>query len=110
VTGEVEFSPAGWFLLVSGAFVLVVAGLHAAASLITPFLLAGSIAVIAAPTMFYFVHRGMPTWVALLAASAVMIAIGGLIVVLVSGSLNAFTIQLPDYQLRLKELTQELVI
>jgi len=109
VTGEVEFSPAGRFLLVSGAFVLVVAGLHAAASLITPFLLAGFIAVIAAPTMFYFVHRGTSAWLALLAASAVMIAIGGLIVVLVSGSLNAFTAQLPEYQMRLKEVTQELV-
>lgn len=94
MTGEVEFSPAGRFLLVSGAFVLVVAGLHA---------------VIAAPTMFYFVHRGTSAWLALLAASAVMIAIGGLIVVLVSGSLNAFTAQLPEYQMRLKEVTQELV-
>jgi len=109
VTDEVEFSPAARFLLVSGALVLVVTGLHAAASLITPFLLAGFIAIIAAPTMFYFVHRGTPTWLVLLAASAVMIAIGGLIVALVSGSLNAFMAQLPEYQLRLKELTQELV-
>ena len=109
MTDKVEFSPAARFLLVAGAFVLVVAGLHAAASLITPFLLAGFIAIIAAPTMLYFVRRGTPAWLALLAASAVMIAVGGLIVALVSGSLNAFMTQLPEYQMRLKELTRELV-
>jgi len=109
MTDKVEFSSTARFLLVAGAFVLVVAGLHAAASLITPFLLAGFIAIIAAPTMLYFVRRGTPAWLALLAASAVMIAVGGLIVALVSGSLNAFTAQLPEYQMRLKELTQELV-
>ncbi len=106
---EAPFSPAARFLLVAGAFVLVVAGLHAAASFITPFLLAGFIAVIATPTMFYFVDRGTPAWLALLMASAVMIAIGGLIVVLVSGSLNAFMANLPTYQTRLKELTLELI-
>ncbi len=109
MTAKVEFSPAARFLLVAGAFVLVVAGLQSAASLITPFLLAGFTAVIAAPTMFYFVHRGTPAWLASLAVSAVMIAIGGLIVALVSGSLHAFMAQLPEYQIRLKELTQELV-
>jgi len=51
---EAQFTPAVRFLLVAGAFVLVVAGLHAAASFITPSLLAGFIAAIAAPTMFYF--------------------------------------------------------
>jgi len=60
MTTNVEFSPATRFLLVAGAFVLVIADLHAAASLITPFLLAGLIAVIAALTMFYFMHRGTP--------------------------------------------------
>lgn len=47
---EAQFTPAARFLLIAGAFVLVVAGLHAAASFITPFLLAGFIAAITAPT------------------------------------------------------------
>lgn len=106
---RVEFSSAGKFLLISGAFVLVVAGLHAAASLVAPFLLAGFIAIIATPTMFYFVHRGTPAWLALLVASTIMIAIGGFIVVLVSGSLNAFMTNLPEYQMKLKGLTLELI-
>ncbi|MCB2263139.1 MAG: AI-2E family transporter [Candidatus Thiosymbion ectosymbiont of Robbea hypermnestra] len=105
---QVEFSPAARFLLIAGAFVLVVAGMHAAASLVAPFLLAGFLAVIVAPAMFSLVHRGTPAWLALLAVSIVMIAIGGLIVALVSGSLNAFMANLPEYQSKLKGLTPEL--
>ena len=102
---QVEFSPAARFLLVAGAFVLVVAGMHAAASLMAPFLLAGFLAVIAAPAMSFLVRRGVPAWLALLAVSIVMIAIGGLIVALVSGSLDAFRANLPEYQAKLKGLT-----
>ncbi|MCG6861203.1 MAG: AI-2E family transporter [Chromatiaceae bacterium] len=109
MTTESGFSSAARFLLVAGAFVLVVAGINAAASLVTPFLLAGFIAVIAAPPMFFLERRGAPSWLALLAVSAVIVAIGGLIVALVSGSLSAFTANLPEYQIRLKALTLELV-
>ena len=40
------FTPAAHFLLVAGAFVVVIAGLKAAATLVTPVLLAGFIAVV----------------------------------------------------------------
>ena len=109
MTPDTGFGSAARFLLVAGAFVLVVAGMQAASSLITPFLLAGFIAVIAAPPMFYLEHRGAPTWLALLAVSALMVAIGGLIGALVSGSLSAFTANLPEYQIKLKGLTLELI-
>ena len=77
MTTEAGFSSAARFLLVAGAFVVVVAGMKAASSLVTPFLLAGFIAVIAAPPMFYLKHRGAPTWVAL----------GYLVVNMVAGNL-----------------------
>jgi len=109
MTTEGGFGSAARFLLVAGGFVVVVAGMKAASSLVTPFLLAGFIAVIAAPPMFYLKHRGAPTWVALLAVSAVIVAIGTLIVTVVSGSLGAFTANLPEYQDRLKALTLELI-
>jgi len=105
---EAGFSPAARFLLVAGAFVLVVAGLRAAASFVAPFLLAGFIAVIVAPAMFSLIHRGIPAWLALLAISTVMLAVGGLIIALVSGSLNAFMANLPEYQTKLKGSTLEL--
>jgi predicted PurR-regulated permease PerM len=106
---EAGFSSAARFLLVAGAFVLVVAGMQAASSLVTPFLLAGFIAVIAAPPMFLLARRGVPAWMALVAVSAVIIAIGGLIAAVISGSLGAFRANLPEYQVRLKELTLQLL-
>ncbi len=99
------FSPAARFLLVAGAFVLVVAGMQAAAPLITPFLLAVFIAVIAAPPMFYLVQRGLPSGLAMLAVIVVIAAIGAIIVAMASGSLASFTANLPEYQLKLNALT-----
>ena len=77
MTTEGGFGSAARFLLVAGGFVVVVAGMKAASSLVTPFLLAGFIAVIAAPPMFYLKHRGAPVWVAL----------GYLVVNMVAGNL-----------------------
>jgi predicted PurR-regulated permease PerM len=106
---ETGFSPAARFLLVAGAFVILVAGMRAAAPLLTPFLLAIFIAVIAAPPMFYLVRRGLPSWAAMLAVSVVVAAIGAVIVTLVSGSLASFTANLPEYQGKLKLLTGDFV-
>jgi predicted PurR-regulated permease PerM len=102
---DTGFSSAARFLLVAGAFVVVVAGMRAAAPLITPFLLSVFIAVIAAPPMFYLVRRGLPSWAAMLAVTFVVAAIGAVIVALVSGSLASFTNNLPEYQGKLKLLT-----
>lgn len=102
---ESGFSPAARFLVVAGSFVLVVAGMRAAAPLITPFLLSIFIAVIAAPPMFYLVRRGWPSWAAMLAVSAVVAAIGSVIVAMVSGSLASFTTNLPEYQEKLRALS-----
>ncbi|EGV31736.1 protein of unknown function UPF0118 [Thiorhodococcus drewsii AZ1] len=101
------FSPAARFLLVAGAFVVVVAGLKAAANLITPFLLAVFIAVVLQPPIRYLRARGLPGWAAMLLVVAVLIGVGGAMVGLFSSSLNAFNTSLPDYQERLKAMTEE---
>lgn len=109
MTPQTGFGSAARFLVVAGSFVIVVAGMQAASSLVTPFLLAAFIAVIAAPPMFYLKQRGAPTWLALLAVSAIIVAIGSLIVAVVSGSLGAFTANLPEYQEKLKALTLQFI-
>jgi AI-2 transport protein TqsA len=109
MNAQANFSSAARFLMVAGAFVLVVAGIQAASSLVTPFLLAGFISVLAAPPLFYLERRGAPTWVALLVVSAIVIAIGSLVVAVISGSLGAFTSNLPEYQDKLKGQTLELI-
>ncbi|EXJ13373.1 AI-2E family transporter [Imhoffiella purpurea] len=101
------FTPAARFLLVAAAFVVVVAGLKAAANLVTPFLLAVFIAVVLQPPIRYLRRRGLPGWAAMLLVVAVLVGVGGGMVGLFSSSLNDFNQSLPDYQERLKVMTGE---
>ncbi len=106
---QIGFTPAARFLLVAGALVVVVAGLKAASNLVTPFLLAVFIAVVMGPLVQFLRNRGLPTWTAMLLVVAILMGAGGGVVALLTGSLNAFNANLPDYQLRLKELSGELI-
>jgi AI-2 transport protein TqsA len=99
------FGPIGRLLIVAGAFVVVVAGMRAAAVLLTPFLLASFITVIAAGPVVFMKRRGVPKWLALIIASVLMITVGGLIVILVSDSVGTFTENLPEYEDRLGDLS-----
>lgn len=103
------FTPAARFLLVVAAFVVVVAGMQAAAPLIAPFLLAVFIAVLAAPPMRTLTRHGLPEWAALLVVVLVLSGVGLLLAGLVTGSLDGFRAKLPEYQERLTLLIAELV-
>lgn len=106
---QLGFTPAARFLLVAGAFVIVVAGLKAASNLITPFLLAVFIAVLVEPPLQYLRRHGLPGWTAMLIVVALLVGIGGAIIGLFTGSLNDFNASLPEYQQRLKAMSGDLV-
>jgi predicted PurR-regulated permease PerM len=103
------FTPAARFLLVAGAFVVVVAGLKSASNLVTPFLLAVFIAVLVVPPLQYMRSHGLPAWAAMLVVVATLLGAGSAVVGLFSGSLSDFNASLPSYQERVKGLTGELV-
>ena len=96
-------SPGTRFLFVTAAFVIVVAGMKAAESLLVPFLLSLFIAIIAAPPMFWLKDRGIPSALALLIVLFLIVTGVTLITVFVGTSVNDFTKDLPIYQQRLKE-------
>jgi predicted PurR-regulated permease PerM len=102
------FSSAARFILVAGAFVVVVAGMKAASSLLGPFLLAMFIAVIAAPPLGWL-RRMLPGWAALVIVILGIVAVGGLVGVLVQGALAGFSANLPEYQERLGALSADTV-
>ena len=104
------FTPAARFLLVAGAFVVVVAGLKSASNLVTPFLLAVFIAVLVVPPLQYMRSHGLPGWAAMLVVVATLVGAGSAVVGLFSGSLSDFNASLPSYQERVKGLTGELDI
>ena len=98
-----QSSPGTRFLFVTAAFVVVVAGMKAAESLLVPFLLSLFIAVLAAPPMFWLKDRGLPTPLSLLVVLAIIAGAVTFVAILVGTSINDFTKDLPLYQQRLKE-------
>ena len=79
-------------------FVIIVAGMKAAASLIVPFLLAIFIAIICAPGINWLTSKGMPLWLAMTVVVVGIGLFGALVVSIVGTSIQGFTRSLPEYQ------------
>ena len=102
---NVEQSPLAKFLLACAAFVVVVAGMKAAESLLVPFLLSIFIAVICAPPLAWMTKRGVPLVLAMLTIIAFIVIFGFAVGAIVSTSINDFSQDLPTYQAKLGAIT-----
>lgn len=102
---SIEQSPLARFLLSCAAFVIVVAGMKAAESLLVPFLLSIFISVICAPPLAWLTKRGMPMALAMLCIIAFIVTFGFAVGAIVSSSINSFSQDLPSYQAKLSSLT-----
>jgi predicted PurR-regulated permease PerM len=100
-----RYSFAGLFLLYTSAFIIVVAGMRAAASLLIPFLLSMVIAIISAQPLFFLRQKRVPTILALLIVVIGVIGIGMVIAVIIGTSIDDFSRSVPLYQERLREKT-----
>jgi len=87
------------------AFVIVVAGMQAAASLLVPFLLAAFIAIICLPPLHWLAAKRVPSGAAVLLIALAIVLIGLLLGAFVGSSVADFSHNLPSYQVRLKALT-----
>ena len=106
---DLEHSPSSRLLLISAAFIIVVAGMRAAESLLVPFLLSVFIAVICGPVLFWMQRRGVPLAVAMLLVIAFILGFAVLIAALVGSSVDDFSRNLPEYQARLTSQTAGLI-
>ncbi len=96
-------------LLTTAALVVVMAGVKSAEPIVTPFLIALFIAAIGAPPMLWMTHRRVPQ---LLALAVVMFVIIGMALVmsgLVGSSLDGFSRNLPEYQVRLQSISGQIL-
>ena len=94
----------GGSLVGCAAFVVVVAGMKAAAVLVVPFLLAGFLAIICAPPLYWMQRKGIPSVAGILILMAGVIVLQVMLVSLVSSSIADFTKNLPFFQERLLKL------
>jgi len=95
-----------WFVS-AAAFVVLIAGMQAAASLLVPFLLAAFIAIICLPMLNWLTARAIPAALAVLIITLVIVLVGLLVAAFVGSSLADFSQNLPSYQQHLKLLTAE---
>ncbi|MBK5968965.1 MULTISPECIES: AI-2E family transporter [Thiorhodovibrio] len=102
------FSSVGRFLVIAGAFVVLVAGLRAASHLVTPFLLSVFIAVLAVGPLRFLRERGLPRWAAMLVIAGLLLGVGTVVGTLFTDSLNTFNQRLPDYQAKLLGAASEM--
>jgi AI-2 transport protein TqsA len=85
-------------ILILAGFVIVVAGMKAASSILVPFFMAVFIAVICAPPLFWLQRKGVPKLLALVFILAAILFAGLLFGILIVPSLNDFLSALPEYQ------------
>jgi predicted PurR-regulated permease PerM len=88
-------------LVILASFIIVVAGMKAASSILVPFFLAVFIAVICAPPLFWLQRKGVPKVLALTFILVAILVVGLLFGALIGPSLNDFLSSLPNYQERL---------
>ena len=106
---ETSQGTSGRILITLAALVVVIAGMRAASSLLVPFLLALFIAVLIAPPLYWLRRKGLPGSLATLIVLAAFVLAMLLLALLVGGSLDAFSQNLPLYQARLQMHTEALL-
>jgi predicted PurR-regulated permease PerM len=92
------------------AFVIVIAGMRAASSILVPFLLSAFIAIICSPVLFWLRRRGVPSGVAVAIVIVGILGIGFLMGALIGTSVKGFSTALPIYQARLQVQTAALIV
>ena len=94
-----------WLKVLMGlaAFVIVVAGMKAAAPLLVPFLLALFIAIISAPALFWMQQKGVRPAFAIFIVTAILLGAGLFVGSVLAQSIPSFIQSLPDYSNRLQE-------
>jgi predicted PurR-regulated permease PerM len=91
--------PQGVMVLITAAcFVVVIAGMKAAADILVPFFLAIFIAIIFTPPLFWMQRKRVPTGIAILVIISCIVAIGYVMGNFVGSSINDFTAALPEYR------------
>lgn len=98
------------FLFALASFVIIVAGMRAAASLLVPFLLAIFLAVICTSPLFWLRRIGAPTPLAVVLVAVGILGMGFLVSAFIGNALKDFTVSLPDYQKIFHEKTLGLFV
>jgi len=93
-------------VLTLAAIVVMLAGLRAAADVLTPVLVAVFLAVLSVPPVQALQRRGLPSWASVLIVFVGLLVAVGLVSFFVGASIQGFLAGLPAYQARMVTLTR----
>ncbi|MBE0572226.1 MAG: AI-2E family transporter [Ignavibacteriaceae bacterium] len=96
-------------MLILASFVIVVAGMKAAESIVVPFLLSLFISIIALPPFIWLQQKKVPRGIALVLIILIFLSFIFLIGVLIGTSVNDFLTKLPVYEQKLQGQTQVVI-
>ena len=97
------------FALVLASFVIIVAGMKVAASIIIPFLLAAFISIVASPPFYWLQKKKIPKVAALLIVILLFIFFIFIIALMIGTSINDFTTKIPFYESKLENQTDAVI-
>jgi predicted PurR-regulated permease PerM len=96
-------------MVILASFVIIVAGMKAAESIVVPFLLSLFISIIALPPFIWLQEKKVPRGLALVLIILVFLSFIFLIGILIGTSVNDFLTKLPTYEEKLQGQTQVLL-
>jgi AI-2 transport protein TqsA len=103
---KLGFTRGARILMIIASFVIVVAGMKAAASVLVPFLLCIFIAVICTPPLYWLQKKGVPKVLAIFIIIMGIIAAGTIFTIFIGASVNDFTRNMPVYREQLMSKTK----
>lgn len=109
MTSSETFSPVARFLLLAAAFVVVVAGMKQAQSLLVPFLLSVFIAMLCSPLLSWLQVRRIPSSLAIVMIILMVVLAVVLLGVVVGGSIQRFGEDMPAYQQALTQMLDNVI-
>jgi predicted PurR-regulated permease PerM len=95
-------------IIKAAAFVIVIAGLKAASTIVIPVLLSIFIAIISAPVLFWLVEKKVPKFAAFLIVVISVLFVMTLFGMVISSSAGDFIHDLPEYQEKLHVVTEKI--
>ncbi len=105
---EAAWPPVARFIVVGAATIVIIGGLRAGSSLISPLLLAIFLAVLIDPLLERLRDRGLPNWLAFLILFLGVLLIGLGVILFVSLSLSQLQANVPIYKESLSSLYQSI--
>lgn len=104
-----RFSPIFLFLLGAASFVIVVAGMQSASSLLNAFFLSLIIVISVSPLLGWLVRKGLSPKLALLLTILLVLGIGASLMAFLGVSINQLIHILPTYEARISAIKDSLV-